>query len=252
MPRPVVLLPPSKGKAEGGRGRAYGRSIARSHPLGPARTEVLEALARAVPSIPAGVLARTAGVAAREVSDARRTLIGLATAPTMPAHRRYTGIVHGNAGLADVDPASARLDVRIVSALLGLATLDDAVPAYRLEFAASLPGLGGISSFWRERAAEHLAEACHRRRVWDLLPAEHARTWPKGLRETLDVATVRFVRPGGGAANAARTKLAKGRIVAHLLARPTSTPERLTREVELDAGWTLRASGGVVTATFRD
>ena len=251
MRRPVVLLPPSKGKAEGGRGRAYGRTLTATHPLGGARRELLDALVPAAPRMSASALVRAAGVRASEAAAARRTLLGLPDAPTLPAHRRYTGIVHGNAGLADVDPASAGIDVRIVSALLGLAALDDPVPAYRLEFAASLPGLGGIAAHWRANVAEHLAEVCHRARVWDLLPAEHARIWPPGLRDTLDVATVRFVRPGGGAANAARTKLAKGRIVAHLLARPTTTPERLARDVTLDAGWTLRASGGVVTATFR-
>lgn len=252
MRRPVVLLPPSKGKAEGGRGRAYGRTLTATRALGAARRELLDALAPTVPRMTSSALARAAGVGASEAAAARRTLLGLPDAPTMAAHRRYTGIVHGNAGLADVDPASAGVDVRIVSALLGLAALDDAVPAYRLEFAASLPDLGGIATFWRERLGEHLAEVCHRARVWDLLPAEHERVWPKGLRATLDVVAVRFVRPGGGAANAARTKLAKGRIVAHLLARPATTPERLARDIVLDAGWTLRASGGVVTATFRD
>ena len=251
MPRPVVLLPPSKGKADGGRGRAYGRTLGRAHPLGPARREVLDAVVAGVPRLAASTLARAAGVPASEAAAARRALVGLVDAPTMPAGRRYTGVVHGNAGLADVDPTTAGVDVRIVSALLGLAALDDAVPAYRLEFAASLPGLGGIATHWRERLGDHLAEVCHRRRVWDLLPAYHARVWPAGLRDTLDVVTVRFVRPGGGAANAARTKLAKGRIVAHLLARPSATPERLARDVALDAGWRLVASGGVVTATFR-
>jgi hypothetical protein len=55
-------------------------------------------------------------------------------------------------------------------------------------------------------------------RVWDLLPAEHARMWPTGLRDDLDVVGVRFVRPDGRAANAARTKVAKGLLTAHLLA----------------------------------
>jgi cytoplasmic iron level regulating protein YaaA (DUF328/UPF0246 family) len=35
--------------------------------------------------------------------------------------------------------------VRIVSALLGLVALDEPVPEYRLEFTATLPGLGGIA-----------------------------------------------------------------------------------------------------------
>jgi cytoplasmic iron level regulating protein YaaA (DUF328/UPF0246 family) len=211
------------------------------------------------------VLARRCGVAVNDAPDARRTLRALADAPTMPAHQRYTGVVHGNAGLAEVDPAGAGADVRIVSALMGLVALDEPVPAYRLEFTATLPGLGGpgtgsIATFWRDRLAEELCRAAVGARVWDLLPAEHARMWPVGLREDLDVIGVRFVRPDGRAANAARTKVAKGLLTALLIARPRTTVAgllRLAPDEPLGPGWTLTAEDGadgaqgpVVTATF--
>jgi len=259
MRRPVILLPPSKGKAPGGSGTAYGSTFAR-HPLaGPRRTVLAAAVASAAEPDP-DVVARRCGIAVRDVDDARRMLRGLAEAPTMPAHLRYTGIVHGNAGLVSVEPAALRADVRIVSALMGLVALDEPVPAYRLEFTASLPGVGGLAPFWRDHIEEELLRVAGGSRVWDLLPAEHARIWPGGLREELDVVGVRFAAPDGRAANAARTKVAKGLLTAHLLATPRSTAASVVRAVvaartrgtpgPLGPGWELAPDADGLVATY--
>ncbi len=270
MRRPVILLPPSKGKASGGAGPAYARTLTR-HPLATHRRELFDAAVSSAAETDDAVLARRCGVAGRDASDARGLLRGLATAPTMPAHLRYTGVVHGNAGLATLDPETAAADVRIVSALMGLVALDEPVPLYRLEFSATLPGLGGatsgsIATFWRDRLDEELLRVCSGSRVWDLLPAEHARVWPTVVRDALDVVTVRFLRGDGRAANAARTKVAKGRLTAHLLAHPKTTPAGVVRAAErastrsgtrtpsesgpLGQGWQVTATGDELTATF--
>jgi uncharacterized protein len=246
----LVLLPPSKGKAGGGSGTAYGRTIARSHPLADPRREVLHAAVAAAASLSDTDLVRVAGVRGSQVAAARADLAALAESPSLPAHRRYTGIVHGNAGLADVDPSGLDVDVRIVSALLGLVALDEPVPAYRLEFAASLPPLGGLATFWRDRLGEHLRQLARGTRVWDLLPAEHARMWAPGLRDELEVVSVRFLRPDGRAANAARTKVAKGRFAAWLIAVPKADPTAVAAELDLGQGWSLAVDGDLVTATF--
>jgi cytoplasmic iron level regulating protein YaaA (DUF328/UPF0246 family) len=257
MRRPVILLPPSKGKASGGSGRPFAQTLAR-HPLAAYRRELLEAAVVSAKERDDAVLARRCGIIQRDAAAARRTLRGLADAPTMPAHRRYTGVVHGNAGLATIDPANAGADVRIVSALMGLVALDEPVPAYRLEFTATLPGLNGarpssIATFWRDRLDDELCRIGGGSRVWDLLPGEHARMWPEGVREDLDVISVAFVRPDGRPANAARTKVAKGRLTALLLADPRLTPAGLARagrNEPLGSGWTLDADGRDVIATF--
>jgi uncharacterized protein len=249
-PRPLLLLPPSKGKASGGDGPRYPSTLASRHPLTQARREVLAAVAADLPDLDAAAVARLAGVGAAKVGAARDLLAGLPRAPTLPAHHRYTGIVHGNAGLADADPRTAGVDVRIVSALLGLVGLDEPVPDYRVEFGATLPSLGGLGPFWRERLATHLAEIAEGRRVWDLLPGEHRRVWDPAVRATLDVTEVAFLRPDGRAANAARTKVAKGRFAAALLARPDLAPGRAVRGVDLGEGWSITAAGGTVTATY--
>jgi hypothetical protein len=58
------------------------------------------------------------------------------------------------------------------------------------------------------------------------------------------------VRPDGRAANAARTKVCKGRVAAALLAAPDLDPSGLVTELDPGEGWTLCAEGATVTATF--
>jgi uncharacterized protein len=247
---PLILLPPSKGKAAGGAGPAYAVAIAGAGQLDGDRRELLAVLVSVAADLDDATAARVCGVAARDAADARARLERLGDAPTMPAHRRYTGIVHGNAGLADLDPDAVTAEVRIVSPLLGLAALDDPVPAYRLELAVRLPHLGGLAGWWRQRLAPTLRGLGRGRRVWDLLPGEHARVWDRAVRADLDVVGVRFVRPDGRAANPARTKVCKGRLAAALVTQPDLEPATLVDGVDPGQGWTLRSEGDSVTATF--
>lgn len=248
--RPLLLLPPSKGKASGGEGAPYRTCLGDGHPLDPPRRELLEALLGDLPGLDDAELARITGVGAVRAAEVRADVAALDRAPTVPAHRRYTGVVHGNAGLAALDPATLEVEVHIVSALLGLAGLGEPVPAYRLEFAAALPSLGGIGTFWRDRSRDHLAELTADRTVWDLLPAEHRRIWDPRVRAEGTVVDVAFIRPDGRPANAARTKVAKGRLTAHLLARPELTPRGLARTADLGEGWRVAVRRGDVVATF--
>lgn len=249
MTRPIVLLPPSKGKADGGGDPVYGDHLDVGHPLDEPRREVLKAAQAAAHDVDDRGIARLTGVTAERVTQQRAVLAQLAAAPTLPAHRRYTGVVHEHAGLADIDPTTANVDVRIVSALLGLAALDDLVPDYRLEVAASLPPLGGLGRFWRERLTGQLEDLTAEVPVWDLLPGEHAVVWPEGVRGGQRIWRVRFVRADGRTAPAARVKIAKGRLVAALLAAPGLTPPDVAEHVDLGPTWTLTASAAEVVAT---
>lgn len=248
---PLLLLPASKGKVEGGSGVAYGPSLAASdHPLSCARRQLLAAVGDGADGLDVASLARLTGVPRARAEAQRASLAAVGDAPTLPAHRRYSGVVHANAGLASFDAARAGVEVVVVSALLGVAGMADPTPAYRLELGASLPGVGRLGSFWRQHAAAYLAELTTDRRVWDLLPGEHARVWPAAARTHVPVIEVRFVRDDGRAANAARTKVAKGRLAAALIADPSLTPERLDGSRLLGDGWMLRSEAGV-TATWR-
>ncbi len=250
-PRPVVLLPPSKGKAPGGEEPVYA-DVVDDGPLGPQRRRVLDAVVGIAGEADDAALTRIAGVAARDIDATRVALADLMTAPTMRARRRYTGVVHGNANLAGLAPGAGAVEVLVLSALLGAAGLEDRVPAYRLELAASLPPLGGLATFWRDAMADHLMTQLAGRQVLDLLPAVHGRAVAPEVRTEAAVHTIAFETPDGRAANAARTKVAKGRVVAQLLGPvgpgdPTGgsdtvidlSPATLVDRLELGEGWQL-------------
>ncbi len=248
---PLLLLPPSKGKAGGGDGPPLQLLLAAGGPLADPRRDVLAAIDADVDGLEDRAVARIAGVGRTKAGAARELLAGVATAPTLPAHRRYTGVVHGNAGLTALDPSTVRAEVRIVSGLLGLVGLDEPVPDYRLEFGAALPTLGGLGPFWRTALRDHLTGLAAGRRVWDLLPGEHRRVWDPAVRGAVhDLVDVAFVRPDGRPANAARTKVAKGRLAAAVIAEPGLGPRDIAADVDLGPGWQVEAGEGRVTATY--
>jgi uncharacterized protein len=249
--RPVVLLPPSKGKAAGGDPPTLRATLRRPHPLAAARRQVAATAVAAAAGLDDAALVRIAGVGPAKVAETRAELRGLLGAGTLPAHRRYTGVVHGNAGLATVDPSRAAVDVRVVSPLLGLVALDERVPPYRLEMGARLPDIGGLATFWRAHLGDHLREVCGDVRVWDLLPGEHRRALPDDVLAATDRVEVRFLRSDGRPANAARTKVAKGYVTAWLLVHPRARPGDLARHVRLEEGWRVGVEDGAVVATSR-
>ena len=250
--RLLVLLPPSRAKAEGGDGPTYGDAIAAGHPLAEARAQVLARVTRAVPPLDDRAVQRITGVRSSQVEDARARCARLGALPTLPAHRRYTGVVHRNAALAELAPGGLGVEALIVSPLLGLVGLEEPVPAYRLEFTATVPGLGTLAAFWREAAGEHLRLRARDRIVWDLLPGEHERIWPQGARALLDHRPVAFRRPEGGAANAARTKVAKGRLAAWLVANPAAARDTgaVAAHAQLGPGWSLSPDGPGLLAVY--
>ena len=103
--------------------------------------------------------------------------------------------------------------VVVVSGLLGLATLDDPTPEYRLKMGASLAPLGKLSTWWRPAMSQALTAWGVRRFVVDLLPNEHRAACRTAQ---LHGVAVTFVdRTGQIAGHDAKT--AKGRLARHLL-----------------------------------
>jgi uncharacterized protein len=241
----VVLVPSSKAKEPGGEAPAYGESSSiRDHPLGQLRREVLDQLVVAAEELDDKGVSRLCGVPEARAADHRERLRSIATSPTMPAHRRYTGVVHRNAELDRVAIADAGADVAIFGGLLGVAWLDEPVPDYRLEVTGRVPELGVLGTWWREGLAEHLAERAAGRLIYDLLPKEHARMWPSNLREGLEVVQVTFRAPDGRAAPSGSTKVAKGLLLRHLIAHPSAKPEDVAG-VEVP-GWRLHVEDGAL------
>ncbi len=186
----LVLLPPSEGKAPGGRGAPLdlGRL---SHPaLTPVRARLVAALEGAARDDPNG-LQRALGCPAGEVAkDAVLTTSG-----TLPALRRYTGVVYEALSPATLSPAGRRrasTSLRVASALFGLLSPADRVPAYRLSGGTSLPGVGSLAAAWRPVLEPELA--AHRGVVVDLRSGPYA-----ALARVPGAVQVRVLREADGA-----------------------------------------------------
>ena len=199
----LLLLPPSEGKAPGGRGAPLDLSRL-SHPaLTPVRERLVAALETAARTDPDGLQAALGCPAGEVAKDA-----ALTTSRTMPALRRYTGVVYEALSYATLSPTGSRRatgSLRVASALFGLLAPRDPVPAYRLSAGTSLPGVGPLAAAWRpvlepELAAHRLvvdlrsgpyaalARVPHAVQVRVLREADGARTvvshdnkWTKGL-----------------------------------------------------------------------
>ena len=166
----LVLLPPSEGKAVGGRGRPLdlGRL---SHPgLTPVRERLLDALGTAAVTDPQRLQAALGCPAGEVAKDAV-----LRTSGTLPVHRRYTGVLYDALSYGTLSPGGRRranASLRVASALFGLLSPVDRIPAYRLSGGTSLPGVGSLAAAWRPALEPELA--AHRTLVVDLRSGPYA------------------------------------------------------------------------------
>ena len=203
----MLLLPPSEGKAEeGSRRRAPWTPQAGSFGarLGDRRAAVVDAL-RTV----RGGDEKLLGVRGEHLLRAQSANSSLIGAATLPAWRRYTGVVWDHLDPATLTPAAHR-QIVVVSGLLGLVRGDDPVPDYRLKMGANLRPLGKLSTWWRDALTVELECIVRRRFVVDLLPQEHRAAL---VLDGIDGVSVTLVdptgKPGGHFAKAAKGALAR-------------------------------------------
>ncbi len=224
-----LLLPPSEGKAVGGRGRwdpAKGKVSAFAG-LAQRREEVAHALAAV-----GGGNEKLLGVGGTHLVRAQSVNSSLLGAPVVRAAERYTGVVWDHLDLASLSVEQRRragTSIAVVSGLLGVVGVDDLIPDYRLKMAASLAPMGKLSTWWRPAVSEAINTWARRRYVIDVLPNEHRSAWvPENVRGV----TVSFVErsaassgevPGTVAGEVPGkvvghdAKAAKGRLVRHVL-----------------------------------
>lgn len=151
----LILLPPSEGKSPGGRGRPLDLDRL-SHPaLTPTRRRLVEVLTHAAVHDPEALRAALACPAPAVEQDAR-----LLTSGARPALERYTGVLYEALSYATLTlPGRRRADrsLRVASALFGLLSPRDRIPAYRLSGGTSLPGTGSLAALWRPVLEPELA-----------------------------------------------------------------------------------------------
>jgi len=216
---PILLLPPSEGKANDtidgdfrdDLGDPWAPVSGAFKVLGDSRQHVVEALAAVD-----GGDQKLLGVKGDRLDRARRANSELVGAPTLPAWKRYTGVVWDHLDPASLAAADRRRIV-VVSGLSGLVRGDDPVPDYRLKMGANLAPLGKLSTWWRTDVTDQLAKlargrtAKQQRVLVDLLPNEHRAAWAPADDER--VVGVDLVdpsgKPGGHFAKAAKGELAR-------------------------------------------
>ena len=182
----LVLLPPSEGKSPGGDGPPLDLDALSRPALGAVRARLVSALVSADRSALARILRCSVEQAAADAA--------LLTSPTMPALARYTGVVYDALDHATLRGAARRradASLVVASALFGLLSPADPVPAYRLSGTTRLPGIGALAALWRPVLEPELAGA--RGLVVDLRSGAYA-----ALARVPAAVTVRVLREQDG------------------------------------------------------
>jgi cytoplasmic iron level regulating protein YaaA (DUF328/UPF0246 family) len=150
----------------------------------------------------------------------------LRTAPAQPAAKVYTGVLYDALGIGTLTGAArarCRRSVLVFSGLWGALRVDDRIPAYRCAIGVALPGLGGLTSYWRRLLDPVIGDAANGGTILDLRSGAYAAMWrPTGRLAERTVAvrvlheqTVNGVT--GRSVVSHFNKATKGRLVRDLL-----------------------------------
>lgn len=214
VPPPLVLLPPSEGKADGGRRGTSSDRFGRE--LHEPRNAVLEALRKCAATASVSEKSKVLRVRGEllERAIAATQLLIEGEAPLLPAWKRYSGVVWNALDPSTLAPA-ARARILVPSALYGITTAQDHIADYRLGMQSRLPGVGNLARFWRQPLTDLISTVTRRTTVIDLLTAEHraACDWHR----LGPVVRVDFVQPQGRGAAGHFAKDVKGRFARHVI-----------------------------------
>ncbi|MEU0369186.1 peroxide stress protein YaaA [Streptomyces sp. NPDC006283] len=247
----LVLLPPSEGKADSGRGSPLKPESLSLPGLAKARAAVLDELVELCVADEAKaqqVLGLSEGLRGEIAKN-----VELRTAGTRPAGEIYTGVLYDALGLATLDAATrrrARQSLLVFSGLWGAVRIGDRIPSYRCSMGVKLPGLGALGAYWRGPMESVLPEAAGNGLVLDLRSSAYAAAWrPKGevagRTATVRVLHARIDESTGVEKRSVVShfnKATKGRIVRSLLeagAAPKN-PEALVEALR-DLGYRVEA-----------
>jgi uncharacterized protein len=241
--RLFALIPPSQGKAPGGRRQGLLRP---NEVLDGPRQEVLRALGLFVASASTAQLevafSARGPLLQRALSATQQILDG--SAPVLPAWQRYEGVVWNYLVPDSLTPAQRRR-ILVPSGLYGLLAGDDRIADYRLKMNVRLANLAPLARFWRPSVTEALLERTNRSTIVNFLPKEHVASIDldavKGLRRVIDV---HFVAADKSKAVGHDAKAVKGDLARAVLRDGTAAfavSERL--------GWRVERRGSEVVVS---
>ncbi|SFW90894.1 hypothetical protein SAMN04489730_7745 [Amycolatopsis australiensis] len=236
-----MLLPPSETKADGGRGGPLDLGALSFPELNPTRAKLADALVELAADVPASLAAL--GLTERQAGEVTRNA-RLWTSPTMPALRRYTGVLYDALDVksftkAGLEKAHRRLAV--TSSLFGVVSATDPIPAYRLSGGNSLPSLGTVRGLWKPVLEPVL------RGVEGLVVDLRSGTYSAFAKLRPDAVTVRVVTENAHGERVTVShfnKAYKGRL-AHVLAATRAEPSTVDQLVKVigRAGLTVERTG---------
>jgi cytoplasmic iron level regulating protein YaaA (DUF328/UPF0246 family) len=215
-PRLVVLLPPSQGKATGGRrsnaSGVFGEALA--EPRQQVRRAIEAFLTRATTRELEITLGARGPLLERSVFAMRS--VASESAPKFAAWRRYQGVVWTHLDPESLAPEQRRR-ILVPSGVYGLISAEDPIADYRLKMNASIAPLGVIAKFWRPKLATLLSQRPVTTFL-DLLPQEHAASVDfEELGTRHRVIRVRFVERDEQRAIGHDAKAVKGVVARHAL-----------------------------------
>lgn len=266
---PLLLLPPSEGKAAGGSGPAPALASLSFEELTDHRTKAIASLTRAMKGSEAArsKLLGVKGTALAAATAANRSLL---TSPTMPAIERYTGVLYDALDVASLTARDRRrLDSQVVifSGLWGMVSPADPIPDYKLKMGATFPSIGKLATWWRPAISDALAAKAAGATVWNLLPNEHAAAWapapvgsPAGPAAILSVKFLDEAPSTDGERSFTTVnhwnKLLKGALVRYVLATGADEPAALTKfrhpeGYRYDRTLTVTTDSGIVISMVR-
>lgn len=189
----LILLPPSEGKTAPRSGAPLDLESLVLPSLAGERTTAMGILS-SVSSAPDAAEVLGVGETVRSDIEANKELF---ESPAAPAHQIFTGVLFDALDYASLPEAArrrARSHVLVFSGLFGVLSLGDHVPNHRLTVTASLPGLGRLSSWWKQRLTPALDTHAERSGVIiDCRSGGYMAQWkaPAGLTATVDVFQIR-------------------------------------------------------------
>ncbi len=207
----ILLLPPSEGKSEpAANGTRLDLSELPFPELAPDRERMIAALMK---------LSNGSAKRAHEVlrltpnqsAEIDRNKV-LATQPTASAAEVYTGVLFAALDLATLTKsARQRADARclIMSSLYGVVSPSSPIAAYRLSGSTSLPRLGRVSTFWRQRLNQPMIDHVGSQLLLDLRSGTYESFWPIPGSMTGHAAAVKVWQEQPNGARAAVTHFSK-------------------------------------------
>ena len=204
-----LLLPPSETKLKGGHPQAGVSTL--SFPVQePARRDLLVALESWCRDEPEAA-AKALKLGPKSIDELANNVF--TNAPVMPAIERYTGVLYSATGVADWLPPQfewAAENVFIHSALFGIISSTDEIPAYRLSYDSKLRGVA-LKDYWLGRLQAAIREMSAGDWILDCRSDGYRKLAP--IPDDVDSRYLEVVSAAGGKALNHFNKIHKGELV---------------------------------------